>query len=194
MSHNSIYKRFNRSIHLERNKFIDSLVEHIKLVSTQLLEQELNEIKVISDINDEKIICSDEIKAKEITADELDNIYFIGKHYQPPFKYYINDGKFVIEIKIYCEIVDLNIDQKLLKQNEEFLFIITGQKKIVNDEESDDISIVDLINKRFWKNFKIEFKIKIKDFEIDGLEKIDKNDDKSVFMEYGILYINFNVE
>ena len=64
----------------------------------------------------------------------------------------------------------------------------------MNDEESDDISIVDLINKRFWKNFKIEFKIRIKDFEIDGLEQIDKNDDKLIFMEYGILYINFNVE
>ena len=64
----------------------------------------------------------------------------------------------------------------------------------MNNEESDGIAIPDLINKRFWKNFKIEFKIRIKDFEINGLEQIDKNDDKSVFMEYGILYINFNIE
>ena len=179
---------------LKEINLLDSLVEHIKLISTQVLEQELNVIKIISDINNDKIICSDEIKAKEVTADELDNIYFIGKHYEPPFRYYINDGKFVIEIQLCCEIVDLNIVQKFLKENEEFLFIITGQKKIVNDEESDDIVIADLINKRFWKNFKIEFKIRIKDFEIDGLEQIDKNDNKSVFMEYGILYINFNVE
>ena len=153
----------------------------------------MNEIKIISDINNEKIICSNEIKAKEITADELDNIYFIGKHYQPPFKYYINDGKFVIEIQLCCDIENLDIQQKFLKENEEFLFIITGQKKIVNNEETDAIEIADLINKRFWKNFKIEFKIRIKDFEIDGLEQIDKNDGKSVSMEYGILYINFNV-
>ena len=64
----------------------------------------------------------------------------------------------------------------------------------MNNEETDAIEIADLINKRFWKNFKIEFKIRIKDFEINGLEQIDKNDGKSVSMEYGILYINFNVE
>ena len=64
----------------------------------------------------------------------------------------------------------------------------------MNNEESDGIAIPDWINKRFLKNFKIEFKIRIKDFEINGLEQIDKNDDKSVFMEYGILYINFNIE
>lgn len=31
-------------------------------------------------------------------------------------------------------------------------------------------------------------------FEIDGLEQIDKNDKKNVYMNYGILYINFNIE
>ena len=72
--------------------------------------------------------------------------------------------------------------------------MITGQKKIVNDDENDDIEIADLINNRFWKYFKVEFNIRLKDFEIDDIEPIDKNDDKSIFMEYGILYINFNVE
>ena len=174
---------------------LDSLVEHIKDISIQVLEKELNEIKIVQENNDkEKLICEEEIKAKKVTADKLDNIYFIGKDYEPPFRYYKNDGKFVIEIQLCCDIENLDIQQKFLKENEEFLFIITGQKKIVNNEETDDIEIADLINKRFWKHFKIEFKIRIKDFEIDGLEQIDKNDDKSIFMEYGILYINFNVE
>jgi hypothetical protein len=75
-----------------------------------------------------------------------------------------------------------------------FYLLLQGKKKIVNNEETDAIEIADLINKRFWKNFKIEFKIRIKDFEIDGLEQIDKKDSNSVFMDYGILYINFNVE
>ena len=91
----------------------------------------MNEIKIISDINNEKIICSNEIKAKEITADELDNIYFIGKHYEPPFRYYKNEkeGKFVIEIQLCCEIVDLNIVQKFLKENEEFLLLLHDKRK-----------------------------------------------------------------
>ena len=187
---NLIDQSANKDINL-----LESLVEHIKFISIQVLEKELNEIKIVSDKNNtEKIICEEEIKAKEVTADELDNIYFIGKDYEPPFRYYINEGIFVIEIQLCCEINNLDIKQKFLKENEEFLFIITGQKKIVNDEETDAIEIADLINKRFWKNFKIEFKIRIKDFDIDGLEQIDKNDSKSIFMEYGILYINFNVE
>lgn len=86
---------------LKEINLLDSLVEHIKLISTQVLEQELNEIKITSDINNEKIICSDEIKAKEVTADELGNIYFIGKNYEPPFSYChivrIYESKFVIE-------------------------------------------------------------------------------------------------
>ena len=182
---------------LKEINLLDSLVEHIKFISIQVLEKELNEIKIVQgENNTEKIICLEDIKAKEVTADELDNIYFIGKHYEPPFRYYKNEkeGKFVIEIQLCCEIENLNIQQKFLKENEEFLFIITGEKKKVNDEEADAIEIADLINKRLWKNFKIEFKIRIKDFEIDGLEQIDKNDDKLIFMEYGILYINFNVE
>ena len=89
----------------------------------------MNEIKIISDINNEKIICSNEIKAKEITTDELDNIYFIGKHYEPLFRYYINDGKFVFEIQLCCEIVDLNIVQKFLKENEEFLLLLHDKRK-----------------------------------------------------------------
>ena len=64
----------------------------------------------------------------------------------------------------------------------------------MDDEEADAIEIDDLIDNIFWKYFKVEFKIRIKDFEIDGLEQIDVNDDKLIFMEYGILYINFNVE
>jgi len=174
---------------------LDSLVEHIKVISIQVLEKELNEIKIATiDNNTEKIICEEEIKAKEVTADELDNIYFIGKDYEPPYRYYINEGKFVIEIQLCCEYENLDIQQKFFQDNEEFLFIITGQKKILNDEEDDAIELADLTNKRFWKNFKIEFKIRIKDLEIDGLEPIDKNDSNSIFMEYGILYIIFNVE
>ena len=174
---------------------LESLVEHIKDISIQVLEKELNEIQIVQGANNnEKLICKEDIKAKEVTADELDNIYFVGKDYEPPFRYYKNEGKFVIEIQLCCDIDNLKIQQKFLKENEEFLFIITGQKKIMNNEETDDaIEIADLINKRFWKNFKIEFKIRIKDFEIDGLEQIDINDE-CVFMEYGILYINFNVE
>jgi len=174
---------------------LESLVEHIKIISYGVLEKELNEIKIVPDKNNnEKIICSEEINIKKLKADELDNNDFVGKYYMPPFRYYKNDGKFVIEIQLCCEIDNLDIRNIFLKENEEFLFIITGQKKIENDEENDDIEIADLINNRFWKYFKVEFNIRLKDFEIDDIEPIDKNDDKSIFMEYGILYINFNVE
>lgn len=49
------------------------------------------------------LICNDEIEPKEVTADELNNISFVGKEYEPPYRYYVNEQekKFVIEIKIF---------------------------------------------------------------------------------------------
>jgi len=94
------------------------------------LKKELNEIKIVPDKNNnEKIICTEEINIKKLNADELDNNDFVGKYYMPPFRYYKNDGKFVIEIQLCCEIDNLDIRNIFLKENEEFLFIITGQKK-----------------------------------------------------------------
>ncbi len=187
---NLIDSSFKKNINL-----LISLVEHIKFIYIKILKKDLNEIKIVPYKNNiEKITYTEEINIKKVAEDEFGNINFIGKYYEPPFRYYKNENKFVIEIQLCCEIDDLDVKTKYLKENEEFLFIITGQKKIVNDEETNDIEMVELINNRLPKNFKVEFKIRIKDFEIDALKPIDKNDDKSIFMEYGILYINFNVE
>ena len=183
-------------IKIKKINILDNLIDHIKAISNQVLEKELNEIKIISDNNDnKKIICKEEIKAKEVTADELDNIYFVGKDYEPPFRYYKNDEKFTIEIQLCCEIdkEKLVVGLKFLKESEEFLFTIKGEKSNKNYEENDGIEIVELINKRNWKNFKVEFKIGIIDYEIDGLEPFDKNDEKSIYMDLGILYLNFYI-
>ena len=108
-----------------------------------MFKKELNEIKIIPYKNNiEKIICTEEINIKKITVDELDNIDFNEKYYMPPFRYYKNKDKFVIEIQLCCEIYNLEIKQKFIKENEEFLFIITGEKKSVNDRENDDIDFL----------------------------------------------------
>ena len=178
---------------------LQNLINHIKIISNQVLENELNDVQIIknNNNNDEKIICSEKIKAKEVTADELDNIHFIGKEYEPPFRYYKLNDKFIIEIQLCCN-VDINklqITLLFFKENEEFLFKIEGEKQLENNKNSNDIiEIHELINKRNWKNFKIEFKIRMKDYEIDGLEEIDKNDSQALYMEYGILFLKFNVE
>ena len=182
------------------NKNIDiftKLIEHIKLISSQVLENEIKNIDIIKEnnFNIEKIICKDDIKPKEVTADELNNIFFIGKEYEPPYRYYKIDNKLTIEIQICCEIdfETLKVMQKFNVDEEEFLIKIQGEKKIDKNENNDN-EIHEIINKRNWKTFKVEFKISIKDFEIDGLEDFDKNDQKALEMEYGILYINFNVQ
>ena len=196
----AIRDRIDLSINKKINIF-EKLREHIKIISSQVLENELKNIEIIKEEkkgpNFEKIICKEEIKPKEVTADELNNIYFIGKEYEPPFRYYKLGEKFTVEIQICCEIdfETINVQQKFIYEEEEFLITIKGEKKVDKNENIDnDTEIHELINKRNWKNFKVEFKISLKDFEIDGLEDYDKKDKNAYEMEYGILFIHFIIQ
>ena len=177
----------------KKMNILEQLKEHIKSISSQVLEEELTDVQ----IRDDRIICNEKIKPKEVTADELDNIHFIGKEYEPPFRYYKINGKFTIEIQLCCEI-DMNtlkVKQKFNKDSEEFTFIIKGEKSAIEEfDKNNDEEIHELVNKRNWKKFSLEFKVSIKEFEIDGLEDPDENDKNAIVMNYGILYLNYNSE
>ena len=49
-----------------------------------------------------------------------------------------------------------------------------------------------MLNKRTWTIFKLEFKVNLDDLNgVDGMDVFDENDNK---MEYGILYLKFNIQ
>ena len=175
---------------------LTKLKEHIEIISNQVLDIGLKEVKIVkSDKSDNELIkCEEAIKPKDVTADELDNISFIGKEFLPPHRYYINKDKFTIEIQICSKInmETLKINKKWKKDGGEFKFEIFGER--ILDEKEDlnkGIEIHELINKRTWKNFKLEFKIRIKDYNIQGLGECDQKE--KAYMKYGILFINYKI-
>lgn len=189
-----IKDEIDQTINKEIN-ILDKLIEHIKIISSQVLEKELKDINITQD---DKIVCKEEIKPKEVTADELDNIHFIGKEYEPPFRFYKSDNnkKLTIEIQLCCEInmEKLYARHKFNKDNQEFLFTIKGEKLQKEKNLKNEKEIIELINKRNWKNFKIEFKINMNELGIDGLQQINTKDEKAVYMNYGILYLNADID
>jgi hypothetical protein len=111
----------------------------------------------------------------------------------PPHRYYIKDDKFTVEIKI-CSKVNLEtlfVKKTWNKEYGEFKIEISGERILEEKEDlNGGILVHELINKRTWKNFKLEFKIRIKDYKIQGLDACYKNDRE---LKYGILYLYFRV-
>ena len=87
---------------------IEDLKTHIKEISSLVLEDEIKEIK-------EEIDCiksPNDIKPKNILYDEGDDIIFIGREYEPQYRYYVKDSTFIIEIELCSKYNNLSIKQK----------------------------------------------------------------------------------
>ena len=99
-------KKFNKStiqfiqdnIGIKLNKEIDlltELTEHINNLSPLVL---IKQIHVTANEKLDLIKSDKEIEPKEIIADELDNVTFIGNYYEPPYKWYRNENNLIIDI------------------------------------------------------------------------------------------------
>lgn len=178
-------------INKEKN-IIKKLREHIKDISSSVLTKELNSITKCDNID--LIKCEEEFEPKEITADELDNIYFIGKDYEPSYRYYKKGDKLIIEIEMCSKLNEksLKAKHKFNKETNETRFKITGERLIKGEDEKQfkDIKVInEFINKRdSLKKFRLEFKIKMNEEEIVS---VDKNFEYDI--QYGILFLKFNI-
>jgi hypothetical protein len=174
----------------KETNIIKQLREHIKDISASVLTKELNSIIKSDDIN--LIKCEEDFEPKEITADELDNIYFIGKDYEPAYKYYIKDGKLVIEIEICSQLKEnsLKAKHKFNKETNETIFKISGERLIKGENEMKELNIInEFINKRDNLNkFRLEFKIQMNE---EGISSVNKDFEHDI--NYGILFLKFNI-
>ena len=172
----------------EEVNIINSLIEHTKEISSFSLTEEL---KTISEKSDSNLIKCEEknIEPKRIIADEFDNLIFIGKDFEPSHRCYIQDNQFVIEIDLCSEYENLKVEKCLKEDTKEDVFIITGERKILNTEKENEI-LFDYVDKtETYKGFKLEVKIKKSDYGIS----IIKNEWKEE-MKFGILIITFDVK
>ena len=177
--------KINKSLNL-----FEKLIEHVTDISSSVLTKELTSIT----LNNDNIKCSEEIRPKEIIADELDNIIFIGKDYEPSYGYYKKNGKFIISINICSKLKEnsLKAKHKVDKDVKEYTtFKISGERLIQGEKKNDNAKIFKpFINKREnLKKFKLNFKVKLKeDFDIILLDSQYKTN-----IKYGILFLSFNI-
>jgi len=159
---------------------IQNLKDHIKEISSLVLKEEIVSLTK----EDDYIKCTNkEIKPKEILYDGYDDIIFIGKEYEPMYRYYVKDDSFIIEIDLCSNYIDLNVMQKFDKNTKETIFTITGERNIENVEEYEEL--ISFGNKREnYKRFKLDIKLKLKDIGIKHLKK-----DYNIEMKLGILFL-----
>ena len=165
--------------------FFDNFLEHIKSISSNVLKQKITPY-IEEDFS--VIKCKEkEIIPRDIKADELDNIIFIGKDYEPLYLFYRRGQYFVLEIQICCKDFNVNVNHTLDTDSNETIFTIEGNRTLDMTKEKE---INYLTNKRInFNKFKISQKIKLSDF---GISRIGKKP-KDKRLNYGILYYIYEI-
>ena len=84
----------------KKKNLLELLIKHIKYISSCVLQKEIT--PEIEEKTTDLIKCkeNEEIIPKDIKADELDNMIFIGKEFQPLYRYYKRGKYFIIEIQL----------------------------------------------------------------------------------------------
>ena len=169
---------------------IDNLTEHINNLSSLVLNKP---IKAKVNENYDLIKYEGDIEPKEIIADELDNITFIGNYYEPAYKCYKKDEKFIVAIDICSQIKEgsLKVIHKSDKENNELeIFRIKGERLICGkDKSGNKTNKIDLANKRInAKKFQLNFKINLQE---KGIVSIGAEYTHSI--QKGILLISFDI-
>ena len=170
-------------------KIIDKLTEHINNLSSLVLNKP---IKAKVNENYELIKCEGDIEPKEIIADELDNITFIGNYYEPAYKFFKKNEKFIIAIDICSQIKEgsLKVIHKSDKENNELeIFRIKGERLICGKDKNENKNKNILTDKRInAKKFQLNFKINLQE---KGIVSIGTEYSHSI--NKGILNISFDI-
>ena len=161
---------------------IENLKTHIKEISSLVLKEE---IESLDDENEDIIKSKNEIKPKDILYDGGDDIIFIGKEFEPKYRYYKKEDSLIIEIELCSDYSGLSVKQLFDKNTKETLFKITGERKI-DSGENKEIYFTFGNKRENYKRFKLELKIKLKELGIGHLKEGYKEG-----MKFGILFLDF---
>ena len=191
-------KKFNKStiqfiqdnIGIKLNKEIDlltELTEHINNLSPLVL---IKQIHVTANEKLDLIKSDKEIEPKEIIADELDNVTFIGNYYEPPYKWYRNENNLIIDISICSKIKEKSLKVMHKFKDDLELFQIKGERLICGNEKKENKkSLHNFINKRMnSKKFMLNFQLNLSE---KGIVSISSDFKYSI--NKGILSISFDI-
>jgi len=173
----------------EQINIIEKLTEHINNLSSSVFKRRIK--MKTNEINYDVIKYEGEIEPKDVIADELDNIIFIGNYYEPPYKYYKKGEKFILAIEICSKIKEgsLKVFHRPDKENNELeSFIIKGERLVCGKEKKGNI-MHNFANKRLnAKKFKLDFKINLQE---KGVKSISDPYEQSI--KNGILLLSFDI-
>lgn len=173
----------------EQINIIEKLTEHINNLSSSVFKKRIK--MKTNEINYDVIKYEGEIEPKDVIADELDNIIFIGNYYEPPYKYYKKGEKFILAIEICSKIKEgsLKVFHRPDKENNELeSFIIKGERLVCGKEKKGNI-MHNFANKRLnAKKFKLDFKINLQE---KGVKSISDPYEQSI--KNGILLLSFDI-
>ena len=191
-------KKFNKStiqfiqdnIGIKLNKKIDlltELTEHINNLSPLVL---IKQIHVTANEKLDLIKSDKEIEPKEIIADELDNVTFIGNYYEPPYKWYRNENNLIIDISICSKIKEKSLKVMHKFKDDLELFQIKGERLICgNKKKENKKSLHNFIDKRMnSKKFMLNFQLNLSE---KGIVSISSEFKYSI--NKGILSISFDI-
>lgn len=176
----------------KNTNIIQKLIEHVNNLSSLVLKNKIN-IKVNENLDLIKYEDNNEIEPKEIIADELDNITFIGNYYEPNYRYYKKGNKFIIGIDICSKLKEgsLRAVHCYDKDNKELeIFRISGERLICGNQKNEKKKVINnFINKRITaKKFKLEFKVNLSEKGI-----ISINSKYYISIKKGILFLSFDI-
>ncbi len=173
----------------EKINIIEKLIEHINNLSSSVFKKRIK-IKT-NEINYNLIKYEGEIEPKDVIADELDNIIFIGNYYEPPYKYYKKGEKFIVALEMCSKIKEgsLKVFHHPDKENNELeSFIIKGERLVCGKEKKGKI-IHSFADKRAnTKKFKLDFKINLQE---KGVKSISDPFEQAI--KNGILLLSFDI-
>ena len=170
----------------KKKNLLELLIKHIKYISSCVLQKEIT--PEIEEKTTDLIKCkeNEEIIPKEIKADELDNMIFIGKEFQPLYRYYKRGKYFIIEIQLCSQSYEFEKGYPKHGKDvnsQETKFSIKGERKLNNADEKNYFT-----NKRQnFKKFEIVFELNLQTF---GIKHISK--EPLTKMKYGILFLIYN--
>ena len=176
-----IKNKINQGKNIKHENIIEKLRKYIIEKSDLVLSEKINDII----LKDGKMKTENQkIEPKSIAADELDNLTFISKGYNPNYSYFKKNKFFCIEIAI-CGKVYINYDIKYIDNNKKIKFYIWGEKYKFEGHLN---GIYQSSSKRKYGNFQISFEIDMNEYSIKAL-----NNKPTITILKGLVKLYFNI-
>ena len=131
---------------INHTNIIKNLIKHIKEISSSVLKEEIKSIELSKE--KDLITCTNVIKPKEILYDGPNDIIFLGKEFEPMYRYYAKEKEFIFEIDLCSKYYSLIVKHKLDKTTKETKFTIISER-VIEEFTNEGNKILVMVQKKY---------------------------------------------